>query len=252
MIKRLMILSLLLVSMISKSWAYSFTNGFCEYEVISEGEQTVRLTGFCWSYYYVPGTDINLSRFVTNGATKKTYELKEIHIYNLIGQKPTTIGTLYIPVSVEKIDKWESLEYSSIIVAEGNPVYDSRNNCNAIIETATNKLVYGCKNTVIPSSVTSIGSSAFSGCSGLTSISIPSSVTSIGSGAFYGCSGLTTITVDADNPVYDSRNNCNAIIQTTTNRLISGCKNTVIPSSVTSIGNYAFWESGRVSCRARV
>ena len=212
-----MILSLLLVSMISKSWAYGFYNGFCQYEVISEGEQTVRLTGFCWSYYYVPGTDINLSRFVTDGATKKTYELKEIHIYNLIGQKPTTIGTLYIPVSVEKIDKWESLEYSSIIVAEGNPVYDSRNNCNAIIETATNKLVYGCKNTVIPSSVTSIGS-----------------------GAFSGCSGLTTITVDADNPVYDSRNNCNAIIETATNKLISGCKNTVIPSSVTSIGDEAF------------
>ena len=50
MIKRLMILSLLLVSMISKSWAYSFTNGLCEYEVISEDEQTVRFISFVNPY----------------------------------------------------------------------------------------------------------------------------------------------------------------------------------------------------------
>ena len=102
MIKRLMILSLLLVSMIFKSWAYSFTNGFCEYEVISEEEQTVRLIGFYWCDY-VPGTDINLSRFVTDGSTNKTYELKEIINSGYSCQEPTTIGTLYIPVSVEKI-----------------------------------------------------------------------------------------------------------------------------------------------------
>ena len=237
-----MILSLLLVSMISKSWAYSFTNGFCKYEVISEDEQTVRLIGFHWCDY-VPGTDINLSQFVTDESANMTYELKEIKINSNSCVEPTTIttiGTLYIPVSVEKIDGILTCESSSIIVAEGNPVYDSRNNCNAIIETATNKLVYGCNNTVIPSSVTSIGDEAFYYCSDLTGISIPSSVTSIGSGAFWGCSGLTTITVDADNPVYDSRNNCNAIIETATNKLISGCKNTVIPSSVTRIGTYAF------------
>ena len=92
----------------------------------------------------------------------------------------------------------------------------------------------------IPNSVTSIGSSAFSGCSGLTSITIPNSVTSIGNCAFSGCSGLTTINVEAGNTVYDSRNNCNAIIETSTNTLIQGCKNTTIPNSVTSIGNYAF------------
>lgn len=101
MIKRLMILSLLLVSMISKSWAYSFINGFCVYEVISEDEQTVRLVGFNWCDY-VPGTDINLSRFVTDGSTNKTYELKEIGIGSCSCQEPTTIGTLYIPVSVKK------------------------------------------------------------------------------------------------------------------------------------------------------
>ena len=75
---------------------------------------------------------------------------------------------------------------------------------------------------------------AFGG-SGLTTISIPNSVTSIGSSAFSGCSSLTSISVVSDNPKYDSRNNCNAIIETTTNTLIAGCMNTTIPKSVTSI-----------------
>ena len=114
----------------------------------------------------------------------------------------------------------------------------------------------------IPNSVTSIGIYAFTNCSnltdiaipnavrsienyafartGLTSITIPSSVTSIVRTAFEKCPSLTTMSVEQGNPVYDSRNNCNAIIETGTNTLISGCKNSVIPSGVTSIGNYAF------------
>ena len=92
----------------------------------------------------------------------------------------------------------------------------------------------------IPNSVTSIGSSAFSNCSGLTSITIPYSVTSIGNGAFSNCSGLTSINVESGNTIYDSRNNCNAIIETSSNTLIAGCKITTIPNSVTSIGNHAF------------
>ena len=152
---------------------------------------------------------------------------------------------------------------TSITVNEGNSNYDSRNNCKAIIETATNKMIAGCKNTAISNTVTSIGSSAFSGCSGLTSVTIPSSVTSIGNyafsncsgltsvnipssvtnigwSAFAGCCGLTSITVDGGNSNYDSRNNCKAIIETATNKLIAGCKNTIIPNTVTSIGNSAF------------
>ncbi len=192
-----------------------------------------------------------------------------------------------------------------IIVDSGNTVYDSRNNCNAIIKTSTNKLVRGCKNTIIPNSVTSLGdgafsncsnlstieipnsvtsidSYAFSDCSGLTSIVIPNSVTSIESGTFSGCSGLTSIeipnsvafigqsafwdctsltsivipssvtsmghnpfagcngleqiTVDSGNTVFDSRNNCNAIINTSTNKMVVGCKNSFIPNTVTSLG----------------
>ena len=98
----------------------------------------------------------------------------------------------------------------------------------------------GLTSITIPNSVTSIGYSAFSSCSGLTSISIPKSVTSIHFGTFSSCSGLTSIIVDPGNNTYDSRDNCNAIIDTRTNSLVSGCKKTIIPNSVTSIENLAF------------
>ena len=128
---------------------------------------------------------------------------------------------------------------TSLIVEDGNSNYDSRNNCNAIIETASNTLIFGCMNTTIPNSVTSIGYAAFDGCTRLTSITIPSSVTNIGR-AFDGCSGLTSMIVEDGNPNYDSRNNCNAIIETASNTLIFGCMNTTIPNSVTGIGYAAF------------
>lgn len=92
----------------------------------------------------------------------------------------------------------------------------------------------------IPSSVTRIGQFAFSRIGGLLSINIPSSVTSIGENPFGGCSNLASIVVETGNLKYDSRNNCNAIIETETNTLITGCKNTSIPNNVTIIGDDAF------------
>ena len=93
---------------------------------------------------------------------------------------------------------------------------------------------------VIPNSVTSIEGRAYDGCSSLTSVEIPNSVTRIDVSVFSGCSSLTSITVADDNPNYDSREDCNAIIETVSNTLIAGCQNTVIPNSVTSIEERAF------------
>ena len=84
---------------------------------------------------------------------------------------------------------------TSITVESGNSKYDSRDNCNAIIETASNTLISGCKNSIIPNSVTSIEDYAFYECSGLTSITIPNSVTTIDDYAFYNCSDLTSLTL---------------------------------------------------------
>lgn len=92
----------------------------------------------------------------------------------------------------------------------------------------------------IPNSTIAIGRSAFSNCEGLTSISIPKNLTSIGNEAFFGCNNISSLKVESGNTVYDSRNNCNAIIETSTNTLIMGCKTSIVPNGVTSIGNYAF------------
>ncbi len=115
-------------------------------------------------------------------------------------------------------------------------------------------------------SVTSIGDFAFSSCFNLTSLEIPNSVTSMGKGAIYNCTGLTSIyipksvvsmnfplrfntnlvsiIVEEGNPIYDSRDNCNAIIEKATNELKMGCKNTIVPYGVLSIGKFAFESSG--------
>ena len=89
--------------------------------------------------------------------------------------------------------------------------------------------------------VTSISSGAFAGSSDLTTVTIPNTVTSIGVYLFRGCNDLVGLTVAGGNTTYDSRGNCNAIIETSTNTLLYGCKNTVIPNSVTTIGSNAFW-----------
>ena len=208
----------------------------------------------------------NLAFFDCSGLTSVTIpnsitNIGELAFYNCSGLTSVTIPNSVTSIGIQAFEDCSSL--TSIIVESNNEVYDNRDNCNAIIETATNTLLVGCKNSVIPNSVTSIGELAFQSydgltsvtipnsvtsigrqaffnCSDLASITIPASVTSIGNSAFSNCSGLTSIVVEIGNSVYDSRENCNAIIETATNTLLVGCKNSVIPNSATSIGDIAF------------
>lgn len=121
----------------------------------------------------------------------------------------------------------------SMNVEQGNSVYDSRNSCNAIIETGTNILIAGCRNTIIPEGILRIGDGAFWHTSSLASIAIPESVKSIGSRAFSGCRGLEFIAIP------DSVTSIETEAFSETRSLKSIC----IGSGVTSIGASAFYNS---------
>ena len=142
---------------------------------------------------------------------------------------------------------------TSIVVASGNMTYDSRDNCNAIIETASNTLIVGCMRTAIPGSVTAIGDWAFGGCVGLTSVSIPNSVTSIASGAFYECSALQSVSIpnSVKSITYATFFGCSSLSSVTIPASVTSIdeiaflsctslSSVTIPASVTSIGNWAF------------
>ena len=102
---------------------------------------------------------------------------------------------VYIPASVQSIlaPFYGCEGVSKMVVDPANPVYDSRDNCNAIIETASNKVVMGCVNTVLPATVTCIGEAAFSGFTALTDFVVPEGITKIESAAFDFCCNLESL-----------------------------------------------------------
>ena len=151
--------------------------------------------------------------------------------------KRVNIPSSVIQIGEEIFGSCKNLE--EITVASENPVYDSRDNCNAIVKTQSDEIIMGCVGTVIPESIIAIAGFAFRGC-GIECVTIPQKLTLIESDAFWDCDKLERITVASENPVYDSRNNCNAIIVTATNTLMVGSNITVIPPSVQRISNYAF------------
>lgn len=187
----------------------------------------------------------------------------------VIGESVASIGkdafsgcrellSVIIPGAVKVIDAkafYNCGKVMSFIVDKENKVYDSRGNCNAIIETATNTLIYGCKNTVIPNTVTKIGEEAFAYCVALTSIEIPNSVTDIKSGAFSGCSGLTSVVIPSSVSnlggfvFYGCESLTSMVIPNSVKSIgaytLYGCrglKNVVVGESVASVGNAAFKE----------
>ncbi len=96
----------------------------------------------------------------------------------------------------------------------------------------------------LPSTLQSIGDRAFKSCTSLNSIHFPASLTQLSPTAFLYCSGLESISVDESNAVFDSRNSCNGLIESSSNTLVLGCTGTLIPDDVTSIGAHAFDGSG--------
>ena len=200
-------------------------------------------------------------------------KLTEIHLPDSVWQIEekafymcTSLHNIFISASVTHIGE-HAFQFcrhiESIYVDPKNNNFDSRNNCNAIIETNTKTLVVGCALTIIPDSVTQIGNGAFACQRSLSSIQIPKSVVHIGNAAFFECYSLSeiiipesvtcigynafrdcynvrSIHVDKNNKHYDSRNDCNAIIDSNNNLLVRGCDSTIIPESVTHIGDAAF------------
>lgn len=174
------------------------------------------------------------------------------------------LKSVTIPKSLKYIGTDNPFAYcyylDSIVVSKENTLFDSRDNCNAIIRTKDNTLLCACKSTEIPSSVETIYTDAYRGClmreielpvglktimeyaindcPNLVRIHIPSSVKNIYPRAFSNCYNIESISVDRNNPVYDSRNNCNAILEN--DRLILGCYTSRIPSGITEIGEGAF------------
>lgn len=144
-------------------------------------------------------------------------------------------GTIHIPKTVKEIDGWNYIGHTFIegfVVDEDNPVYDSRNGCNAIIETATNTIVATCKNTVIPPDVTAIGSYAYAMWIEERFV-IPDNITVIGDGAFYSCKFST---IEIPEGVTE--------IGPWSFFYCSNMRNVKLPERLTSIGEKAFANSG--------
>ncbi len=205
----------------------------------------------------IPSSVTTVGQYAFSGCTSLT----SATITNAMGQSVysgcTGLTSVIITSSVTSFNE-STLSgcngLTSITVESGNATYDSRNDCNAVIETASNTLITGCQSTTIPNSVTIIGNSAFSGCSGLTSVTIPNSVTTIGTKAFYNCTGLTSVFIP--NSVTDigssAFSGCTGLTSVTIpnsvtaieGSVFSGCTgltSVTIPNSVTSIGNSAFY-----------
>lgn len=155
---------------------------------IEEGTKWIGDSAF---YNCYKGVDINIPDSVTNIGSEAFY---------LSSFKNLTIGKGLTSFYYGEFGSFDGCDWETITVSNENPKYDSRNNCNAIIETNTNTLIVGASNTVIPNTVTKIGYKAFYTNSKLTAITIPNSVTVIGGRSFCGCSKLENVTIESTTP----------------------------------------------------
>ncbi len=207
--------------------AFAYCSGFTGDLIIPNSVTTIGASAFFTCYSF--DGDLVIGNSVTTIGDYAFDDCNGMHGVLNIPSNVTTIG----------IDAFRYCAFSGITVDPESPVFDSRDNCNAIIRTETNELVIGCVNTVIPNTVTSIGDNAFSGLTGFTSISIPESVTSIGAGAFAFCFDLT-----GDLTIPNS-------VETIGNGAFFQCEGfdgtLTIGESVKFIGDYAFRQCSHFS-----
>ena len=202
--------------------------------------ETIEVEGFFYNIY-----SGSIDAEVTENPTKYSGDIVIPETFSYKGKryKVTSIGknafglcenlsSVVMPNSVTTIDRWAfcDSEMKSIILSS---------NLSKIEQEAFN----GCKKLEeinLPEKLITIDVGAFAYCESLKSLVIPQNVMSIGAGAFKECSGLRSITVDKENKVYDSRNDCNAVILSSNNTLVVGCASTLIPKDILIIGDMAF------------
>ena len=236
------------------SLAHDFEVEGVFYKKTSDNAVAVTYKGYSYSSYSEYAGDVVIPSSVDyNGATYSVTSIGDYAFYSC-----SSLTSIKIPNSVTSIGEYAFTDCSgltSIVIPSGitvlkRSVFDTCYNLTSIeipngvtsIEKYAFSNCYALESVIIPNTVTSIGEAAFSVCRELTSIVIPNSVTSIGERAFGQCSKLASIVVNDGNTVFDSRDNCNAIIQTASNTLICGSTETVIPDSVIRIGDSAFTE----------
>ena len=250
--KRFLLPLLVLLMTTLSTHAYDFKFGKLYYNITSDTTVEVTYQEEWSSTNYQGLTTATIPETVTyNGTTYSVTSIGEEAFHYC-----SSLTSITIPNSVTSIGKraiascksLTSLTIPNSVTSIGDNTFESCRSLASItipnsVTSIGDNAFYDCyrlTSVILPNSVTSIGEYAFARCFSLTSITIPNSVTSIGYQAFSGCSALTSIVVESGNAVYDSRENCNAIIETDTNTLIAGCQSTTIPNSVTSIGSGAF------------
>ena len=169
-------------------------------------------------------------------------------------------GAMYDYVYEDKRAKWDKELVKTVCIEGavtniGDHAFDECSNMTDIkmpntitkIGSIAFSSCYALTDMSLPNTVTTLGSWAYSHCRSLTKVYIPKSLTDIGNLALIGCENVTSMEVEQGNPVFDSRDNCNAIIRSATNTLVAGCQTTVIPNTVTSIGRSAFYDCANLT-----